>query len=408
MPDIYLGLAEVLQAIEERQGCVLLYSGGLDGTHFLAKVARLLPKARVLPIMVDLGAGDDLTPAAEIARKIAGDCIVLDGVDEFVSTFVTPAILNNALYDSEYPISASLSRPFLASLGIQIARSREINLVIHTSTIFQNSSVRLTKALRRLDPGIAVGMPSFFDDPPRETKLEELQHFVAWSGASSLSSDRNIWCSEVESLPNVDPESGVDIHPFLGAAGHEHGNSRILQLRFSRGVPVALDGQSLPLVAMIRSLNQIGGEHGIGYHSWLEATPTGGKRLETRFCPAASILLKGHKLAEAATLTEHELSVKRSLEDEWVRLVSRGEWYSFLKTSIDSFTSSLSEHVSADLELQLQEGSISLLSVSAENRSYLRDADEIALSKVMRESVPTACKELLARLLFGDARTGRY
>jgi argininosuccinate synthase len=407
MGEIYFGLSEVMQALKEKHRCVFLYSGGLDGTHFLSEVSRLLPCTRVLPVIVDLGSGASLDSAVQIARKLTGDCIVFDGVEEFLSDFVKPAIICNGNYDSEYPLSASLSRPCLAGIAIRIANEREVDMVVHTSTAMQNSSVRLTKALRLLNSNISVGMPSYFDDPPRETKLDQVRELMPWKGSSSLSSDSNIWCSEVESLPGIDPECSVDIHPYLGITGLEQG-SRTIQLRFESGIPVELEGERQDLAKLIHNLNEIGKDHGIGYYSWLEATPLGGKRLETRLCPAAAILFKAHKMAESGTLTENELNVKRTLDNEWVRLASRGDWYSPLKLAIESFASSLSSRVSARIELQLQNGSISLLSVTSENHSYLRMRDEESLSQVLRGAGPAAYRELFARLLFGDPRTGQY
>ena len=75
-----------------------------------------------------------------------------------------------------------------------------------------------------------------------------------------------------------------------------------LDLTFQQGVPVALNGNPMPLAAMIKQLNQIAGANGIGRIDKIENRLVGIKSREVYEAPAAAVIMTAHHDLENLTL----------------------------------------------------------------------------------------------------------
>lgn len=394
---IVWGESEVLARIRELGSCLTLYSGGLDSSYFLSQVARL-PGVRCLPLVADIGGYDNVQEVAAQARAIVGDCRICEAEEEFAEHFVAPAIHANALYNGDFPLSASLSRPLLATLAVRLARQEDIAMVVHTSTILQNSCPRMTRSILRLDDRIEVGMPNLFNDVSREHKMMVVgssRH--PDSSLGSASSDVNLWCEETESAGSVDPEQAMDperVYPPSQGPGVEEQEAVI---EFSQGLPCRLDGRELPLHKLIREVDELARRYDVGLFSGLEQTPLCTlKRLEVRRCGGAAVLVEAHRALESASLDERTLATKRFLEQEWVRLASAGEWFSPSKDAIDGFMTSLASGVSGTVRIRFAPYRFLIAGVVCDHPLYLTADEEDAL----RFEGETAEKRLLASLLF--------
>jgi len=126
---------------------------------------------------------------------------------------------------------------------------------------------------------------------------------------------------------------------------------------FEQGLPVALDGEELPLAELVRTLNGRAGAYGVGRIDMIENRVVGIKSRELYEAPAALVLIDAHKALEDLVLTKAELRTKRELETTWTELVYGGLWFSPLRGAIDAFVDTTQEMVSGEVRLELRAGS---------------------------------------------------
>ena len=77
-----------------------------------------------------------------------------------------------------------------------------------------------------------------------------------------------------------------------------------VEIGFEAGIPVSLDGEELGGVALIRRMNEMAGEHGIGRIDHIENRLVGIKSREIYEAPAATVILQAHQALEAMTLVQ--------------------------------------------------------------------------------------------------------
>jgi argininosuccinate synthase len=111
---------------------VTLCGGGLDSAYLLAQLAKF--DVHVVALSVDLGDDFDIELFSYIADKFDVDIARLDYRKEFVEEFVYPSILAGGRYLGQHPISASLSRPLIARVGVEFARSVGAKCLFHTAS----------------------------------------------------------------------------------------------------------------------------------------------------------------------------------------------------------------------------------------------------------------------------------
>ena len=121
---------------------VLAYSGGLDTSVLLKRL--LLEGNDVIALTADLGESDGATGEAAAAAIAAisakalalgaRDAVAIDVRQRFYDEFVLPAFAANVRYEGCYPLSAALSRPLIAALLVETARSCGADAVAHGCT----------------------------------------------------------------------------------------------------------------------------------------------------------------------------------------------------------------------------------------------------------------------------------
>jgi argininosuccinate synthase len=141
-------------------------------------------------------------------------------------------------------------------------------------------------------------------------------------------------------------------------------------VELEQGLPVALDGEPLPLVELIPALNVRAGEYGIGRIDMIENRAVGIKSREVYEAPAAIALIEAHRALEDLVLTKDELRTKRMLETRWAELVYEGLWFSPLRQAIDAFVDVTQERVSGEVRLELRPGAAVLTGRRSEDALY--------------------------------------
>ncbi|KUI37685.1 hypothetical protein AU197_07935 [Mycobacterium sp. IS-1590] len=356
---------------------VTLCGGGLDSAYLLAQLAKL--DTRVFALSVDLGDDFDIGRFSRIADRFDVRITRLDCRHEFVEEFVQPAILAGGRYLGQHPVSASLSRPLIARVGVEFARSVGARCLLHTANQSQNSLRRLNGAISDLGFEGHFGSPYELDALSRDFKRVELQETFGVGGFADrfLSTDTNLWCREFESGTLDDPEEfEVDRHVYQWSIATD-APSRVISLGFERGRLVAVDGQPVTnAVESISNLNTSVGQYGIGRFCSLEHLESGEKVLEVREAPAAALVLEGFAQLASATVEVDTLRWMRSAGEALIVEAVEGRWFRGLRQALQSFLEVSARAVSGEVRFTLRTGGFDLEGFKAVSPLYIRDREQ--------------------------------
>jgi argininosuccinate synthase len=207
-----------------------------------------------------------------------------------------------------------------------------------------------------------------------------------------VSGDSNLWCREFESGILDDPELHEvpeEMYTWSRPIALP-GDSDTLTVTFEHGLPVALDGEPLPLTGLIDRLNRWVGAYGLGRYSGLEHLDRGEKVLEIREMPAAWLLLSSYRHIESACLDAELIREKRHLEQVWTREALEGRWFGELRLATQVFIDACAARTTGSVTWRLRTGGADTRSITAGSPLYLRDREAWEERAISTESAPFA------------------
>ena len=149
---------------------------------------------------------------------------------------------------------------------------------------------------------------------------------------------------------------------------------QVVEIAFERGDPVAIDGERLDPVALIRRANELAGIHGFGRLDIIENRVVGIKSREIYETPGLLLLIRAHQELESLTLAADVLRYKRQIEMSWADLVYQGLWFGPLKDALDGFLDRTQATVNGGVRIRLQKGSAIVVGRASEADSlYVPD-----------------------------------
>ncbi|WP_444939755.1 argininosuccinate synthase [Nicoliella lavandulae] len=356
------------------QKVVLAYSGGLDTS---VAVAWLINKGYdVIACCINVGEGKDLHKVKDKALKVgAKNVYVIDGLDEFADEYLSYALKGNLMYENAYPCVSALSRPLISKKLVEIAHKEGATAVAHGCTGKGNDQVRFETAVNTLDPDLEVLTPVRDWHWSREEEIDYAKEHnipIPIDLDSPYSIDANIWgraneCGVLENPWNPAPEDAFAITNPIEKTPDE---PAIVDIDFSKGIPVALDGKPMSFKDIIQTLNQVAGEHGIGRIDHVENRLVGIKSREVYETPAAFVLLKAHEELEDLTLEKDVAHFKPMIDQKMSSMVYDALWFSPLMDALKQFIDSTQEMVSGTIKLKLFKGNIIVLGRKSINSLY--------------------------------------
>jgi argininosuccinate synthase len=347
---------------------VLAFSGGLD-TSVILKLVRERLDAEVIAVTVDVGQGDDATELKEKAGKLgAKKFFWVDCREEFATEYVGKSILANGLYEREYPLSTALARPLIAKKLVEIAEKEGADAIAHGCTGKGNDQVRFDLAVEALSD-LKIIAPVREWGLTRSWEMEYAKKNGIPVNRKVYSIDANMWGRSIEGGELEDPSFEPTEDVFLWSRVKKDEDETV-ELKFYRGLPVALNGESMELSALIEALNVVAGGHGIGRIDHIEDRVVGIKSREVYECPAASVIAKAHFALEKLTMTKWMLDFKASAEQKWGWLVFNGLWFEPLREALDEFMKKANERVSGSVRLRLSKKSLSLAGMISDESLY--------------------------------------
>jgi len=356
---------------------LLLYSGGLD-TSVMLKWIQDEYEAEVVCLTVNLGQpGEDYAVIEGKALALgARECHVVDAREEFARDFVAPAIKANALYGGAYPLFTALGRPLIAKLAVQYARSSGCDTIAHGCTGKGNDQVRIEGTIATLAPELKVIAPVRSWQMGREEEIEYArEHGISIKGGAETapySIDDNLWgrSSEGRWIEDLEHAPEDDVFQLVMRPELAPDEPETVSVEFERGVPVALNGERLELVALLEAAAELAARHGVGIVDHIEDRIVGLKVRDIYEVPAAAILLPAHQELERLVCTIHQNEFKPQLDRHWAYLVYAGLWWEPLRGDLDAYMQAVNEQVTGTIGIKLYKGHARVVTRSSPNAVY--------------------------------------
>ena len=366
------------EADPEQVGRVLLlYSGGLD-TSVMLKWIQDQYGAEVVALTVNLGQpGEDYEVIKGKALQLgAVDSRVVDAREEFAAGYVVPAIKANALYGGGYPLFTALGRPLIAKLAVDVARETGCDTIAHGCTGKGNDQVRIEGTVAALAPELKIIAPVRDWQMGREEEIQYAREngipIKGGTEAPPYSIDDNIWgrSSEGKVIEDLNEPPRRDVMQLITPPEEAPDEPELVAVEFEAGVPVALNGERMDLVALIDRAAELGAKHGVGFVDHIEDRIVGRKVRDLYEVPAATIILTAHKELEKLVSTRHQNLFKPGLDSQWGFLVYAGLWQEPLLEDLNAFMDKANELVTGTIALKLYKGRADPVRRSSPNALY--------------------------------------
>lgn len=341
---------------------VLAYSGGLD-TSIIVKWLLDTYDCEVVCYAADVGQEEELDGLEEKAINTgASKCYIEDLTEEFVRDYVFQAVKANAIYEDRYLLGTSLARPIIAKRQIEIALKEGADAVCHGATGKGNDQVRFEMGFMALAPQINIIAPWRIWDLNSRSKLFDYaeKHGIPLpiSKDKPYSMDRNILHISYEGGILEDPYREPDDSMFILTKSPEEApdTPTYIEIDFEQGIPVAIDGEKLGPVPLMKKLNKLAGDNGVGRIDIVENRLVGIKSRGVYETPAGTVLLAAHRDLESITLDRDTQHLKDSLAGEYATLVYNGLWFTKKREALDAFIDETQKSVTGTVRVKLYKG----------------------------------------------------
>ena len=364
---------------KEVKKVVLAYSGGLDTTVILHWLKENY-KCKVVTFTADLGQEDELEGLEEKALSSGADkAYIVDLKEEFLRDYVFPVLKAGAIYEGSYLLGTSFARPIAAKKQVEIAEKEGADAVSHGCTGKGNDQVRFELTYKALNPKLKIIAPwREWDIKSREDEIDYAEKYNLQTTSTRekiYSSDTNLWHRSIEGGILEDPWSEFPKNAYAYTISPEDAPdaAETVEITFEKGIPVAVNGESLSPVELLIRLNKLGKKHGIGMVDMVENRLVGIKSRGVYETPGGTILFEAHKQLESIVLDANTLHHKIDVANLYSRLVYYGMWFSELKEALDAFIDKTQEKVSGIVRLKLYKGNVITLGRKSKFSTYRED-----------------------------------
>jgi len=358
-----------------KQKAILAFSGGLD-TSVVVKYLQENHDMDVVTVTVDVGQGDDYKKISAKAKRLGvKKHYNIDAKKEFVTNFIFPSIKANALYQKKYCLATALARPLIAQKVLDIAKKEKVTALSHGCSGKGNDQVRFDVTMRSgSNLPIIAPIRDLNLDRITELKFAKKHGIKIDTVAKKFSIDQNLWGRAIEGGSLEDPFKEPPSDAFIWVKTKNlPSKPSYVEIKFEKGIPVAVDGKSKNPVQLIEYLNKKAGAAGVGIVDHIEDRVVGIKSREVYETPAATCLIEAHSDLEKMVHTKHQTKFKSLVDDEWSWLVYSGLWQDPLKSDLDSFIDQSQNYVSGTVKLKMYKGSLRVVGRKSKYSLYSKD-----------------------------------
>ena len=352
---------------------VLAYSGGLD-TSVLLSWLKETYQAELIAFCANIGQEEELRGLEQKARRTGASQVYIDDLqEEFARDFIFPMIRVGAIYEGQYYLGTSIARPLIAKRMVEIARAEKADAIAHGATGKGNDQVRFELTAAALAPELEVIAP--WRDERFRAQFPGRAEMIAYCEAKGIpvkasakkpfSMDRN--------LLHISYEAGILEDPWFDA-GHlknreyfttlsvfpEDAPDRpeYVTLDFERGDCVAVNGKRLSPLQVMKTLNKLGGKHGVGRVDMVENRYVGMKSRGVYETPGGAILHFAHRQMESLTMDREVMHLRDALIPRYAELVYYGYWFSPERLALQAFVEESQKNVTGTVRVKLYKGGL--------------------------------------------------
>ncbi|HEV7766841.1 MAG TPA: argininosuccinate synthase [Thermoanaerobaculia bacterium] len=346
----------------------LAYSGGLD-TSIIITWLKENYGCDVVAVAVDVGQAEETTGLAQKAYATgACDFHLVDAKEEFAADYLFPVLRAGAVYEHDYLLGTSTARPLIARKQVEIALATGCDALAHGCTGKGNDQVRFELAYQALAPELTVIAPW------REWNIVSREDAIDYASERGIpvpvtkkdpySRDRNLWHLSHEGGPLEDPTFEPEPSMFKLTVDPQDApdTPEKVSITFEDGIPVAVNGEKLSPLAIVQTLNAIGGRHGVGRADIVENRLIGIKSRGVYETPGGTLLVNALKALESITLDRDSAHEKERIATRYAELVYNGQWFAPLREAFDAFATTLAENVTGTITLKLYKGNATVIS----------------------------------------------
>jgi argininosuccinate synthase len=355
---------------------VLAYSGGLD-TSVILRWLKENYQAELIAFCADIGQEEELDGLEKKALTSgASKCLVEDLCEEFARDFIFPMFQAGAIYEGQYLLGTSIARPLIAKRMVEITRAENADAIAHGATGKGNDQVRFELAAAALAPDLRVIAP--WREERFRKQFPGRSEMIAFAKANGIpveataqkpySMDRN--------LLHISYESGVLEDPWFDASSKEMRNMyklsvapedapnepEYVELDFDQGNCVGVSGGAsssrMSPHQVLKTLNKLGGKHGIGRVDVVENRFVGMKSRGVYETPGGAILYFAHRQIETLTMDREVMRLRDGLIPKYSELVYNGFWFSPEREAFQALVTETQRDVSGLVRLKLYKGNV--------------------------------------------------
>ena len=358
---------------------VLAYSGGLDTSIIIPWLKENYNDPEIIAVAADVGQGDELEGLEEKAVKTgASKLYIADLTDEMVDDVIIPSLKMGASYE-QYLLGTAFARPIIGKKLVEIAKAEKADAIAHGCTGKGNDQVRFELAIKRFAPEMTIIAPwREWDIKGRDEEIDYAEaHNVPLkiSRETNYSKDKNLWHLSHEGLDLEDPANEpqyekpgfleMSVSPVTAPDAPTY-----VTIDFEKGAPVAVDGEKMKASDIIRKLNKLGGDNGIGLLDIVENRLVGMKDRGVYETPGGTILYKAHQCLEMITVDKDTAHMKSKLAVDFADLIYNGKWFTPLREALSAFADATQEHVTGSVKLKLYKGNIITAAITSPESLY--------------------------------------
>jgi argininosuccinate synthase len=265
-----------------------------------------------------------------------------------------------------YLLGTSIARPLIAQKQIEIARKTGADAVCHGATGKGNDQVRFELGYYALEPTIRIIAPwREWAFKGREDLLEFARtHQIPIAkdkgGEAPFSVDANLLHSSSEGKVLEDPGKKAPeiVYQRTISPMTAPDKTTTIKIGFEKGDAVSLDGKKLSPATLLKALNDLGRDNGIGRIDLVENRFVGMKSRGVYETPGGTILMAAHRAMESITLDRGAGHLKDELMPRYAELIYNGFWFSPEREMLQAAIDKSQEHVEGEVTLELYKGNV--------------------------------------------------
>lgn len=334
---------------------LLAFSGGLDTTYCAIYLSRTLGY-EVHAVTVNTG-GFSPQEAEELANRSKELGVksykMIDSSEEYYQNAIRFLIFGNVLKNNTYPLSVSAERIIQAISIAEYANEMQVDAIAHGSTGAGNDQVRFDMTFHTLCPQVEIITPIRDQSLTRKFEIDFLiENGIAgdWT-KSDYSINQGLWGTSIGGRETLSSNQNLPEEAYLHHC--QRSDAQKLTLTFQKGEPVAIDGEKMNPVLLIKRAAALSAQFAIGRDIHVGDTVIGIKGRVGFEAGGALIIIKAHHLLEKHVLSKQQLFIKDQLAAFYGQMMHEGQMLDPVMRDMEAYFESAQAHVSGEVTIQL-------------------------------------------------------